>query len=233
MVRGINRQNIFESSQARERFIDVLAEVKSVSGFLLFGYCLMDNHVHLLVRIEDEPLATVFKRIGVRYVPWYNKKYGRCGPLFQGRYRSEAVEDERYLLSVLRYIHQNPVKAGICAKPEDYRWSSYADYAGKGDGIADADDILPLFSSIPSRQQDEFCEFMAAEGEGHLDVDSNTDALCKERMEKLYGVGSASQFQALPAGERDLNLGRLKAAGLSIRRIVRLTGVPFGVVRKA
>jgi REP element-mobilizing transposase RayT len=233
MVRGVNRQNIFEDQHDREQFITILSEVKAASGFRLLGYCLMDNHVHLLVCVDDEPLATAFKRIGVRYVPWFNKKYGRCGPLFQGRYKSEAVEDQRYLLSALRYILQNPVKAGICATPGSYRWSSYADYLGEGHGITDTEDILSLFSPMPLPQRNEFRAFMNSDGEEHLDIVNATDAFYKERLERICGVSTASRFQALPTEQRDLNLGKLKASGLSIRRIVRLTGIPFGVVRRA
>lgn len=85
----------------------------------------MGNHVHLLLREGKEPLSQIFKRLGVRYVYWYNWKYKRTGHLFQDRFKSEPVEDDTYFLAVLRYIYQNPVKAGLCEKPEEYQWSSY------------------------------------------------------------------------------------------------------------
>jgi len=73
----------------------------------------MGNHVHLLIKEETEELGVIMRRIGASYVYWYNRKYNRCGHLFQDRYKSEVVEDERYLLTVLRYIHQNLLKAGM------------------------------------------------------------------------------------------------------------------------
>ena len=106
MLRGINRQNIFEDNEDRQRFIDTVGYYKSISGYNLYGYCLMDNHVHLLVRETGESLPMGIKRISSSFVYWYNNKYDRCGHLFQERYKSEVVEDERYFLAVLRYIQK-------------------------------------------------------------------------------------------------------------------------------
>jgi hypothetical protein len=79
----------------------------------------------LLLREGKEPLELIFKRLGARYVFWYNRKYKRSGPLFQDRFKSEGVEGGTGFLAVLRYIYQNPVKENLCKKPDEYRWSSY------------------------------------------------------------------------------------------------------------
>jgi ribosomal protein S11 len=152
--------------------------------------------------------------------------------LFQGRYQSETVEDDRYLLSVLRYIHQNSVKAGICGRSSEYRWSSHGAYSSRGDGVTDTDIILQMFAQEASGQKS-FSDFMEAEAEGadHMDAFENTDTALKGRMESLCGMATTAGFQALPADERDCNIRKLRAAGFSIRQIVRVTGVPFGVVR--
>ena len=113
MLRGTNKQLIFVESSEYARFLAVLGEVKSLSGFKLFAYCLMENHLHLLMKEGAEPLSQVFKRIGARYVYWFNLKYERCGHLFQDRFRSEPVETDEYFLMALVYIYQNPVKAGL------------------------------------------------------------------------------------------------------------------------
>jgi len=84
----------------------------------------MDNHVHLLLKEEDEPLSDTMRRLCGSFVGWYNKKYDRVGHLFQDRFRSEVVEDDAYLATALRYIHRNPVKAGLCTDPSDFPWSS-------------------------------------------------------------------------------------------------------------
>ncbi|MBC7961140.1 MAG: transposase, partial [Vallitaleaceae bacterium] len=100
---------------------------KHSGEFDVICYCLMNNHVHLLFK-EGEQLGESIKRITVRYSHYYNKKYGRRGHLLNNRYRSEAIEDEHYLLNVFHYIHQNPIEAGIVKCLESYRWSSYHEY---------------------------------------------------------------------------------------------------------
>lgn len=125
MLRGINRQVIFEDDEDREKDLQCPEEYKALSGYTLYTYCLMGNHLHLLIREGKEPLEMIFKRIGARYVFWYNWKYKRSGHLFQDRFKSEPVDNDIYFLTVLRYIYQNPVKAGLCKKAEKYPWSSY------------------------------------------------------------------------------------------------------------
>lgn len=113
MLRGINRQQIFEDDEDFEKFLWVLKDVKQLSRFKLYGYCLMGNHIHLLLKPENEPLELIFRRIGSKYVYWYNLKYQRTGHLFQDRFKSEPVENISGFFVVLRYIHQNPVKAKV------------------------------------------------------------------------------------------------------------------------
>lgn len=98
MLRGINRQIIFLDDEDYEKYLQCFEECKSTSGYNLCAYCLMGNHIHLLLKEEKEPLELTFKRLGARYVFWYNWKYKRSGHLFQDRYKSEAVEDDAYFL---------------------------------------------------------------------------------------------------------------------------------------
>ena len=132
MLRGINQQIIFEDEEDFQMFLSTLKECKRISGFDLYAYCLMTNHVHLLLKVGKEPLAMIFRRLGSRYVYWYNRKYQRTGHLFQDRYRSEPIENEAYFLTALRYIIQNPMKAGMEESPGTYPWSSYSDYLNNG-----------------------------------------------------------------------------------------------------
>ena len=113
ILRGVNRQQIFEDNEDYYKFLQVVEESKAISGFELFAYCLMSNHIHLLLKEIQEPIEQIMKRITTRFVYWYNIKYQRSGHLFQDRYKSEPVEDDAYFLTVIRYIHQNPVKAEI------------------------------------------------------------------------------------------------------------------------
>lgn len=120
MLRGIDRRIIFQDDEDCVKILQCLVACQKVCGFTLYAYCLMGNHVHLLLREGKEPLSQIFKRLGVRYVYWYNWKYKRTGHLFQDRFKSEPIEDDAYFLAALRYIYQNPVKAGICKKPEEF-----------------------------------------------------------------------------------------------------------------
>ena len=117
MLRGINQQQIFEDAEDYERFLDILKDCKEICEFELYAYCLMGNHVHLLIKEKKEPIEQIVKRIGSRFVYWYNVKYQRKGHLFQDRFKSEPVDTQKYFSTVLIYIHRNPIKAGICAKP--------------------------------------------------------------------------------------------------------------------
>lgn len=132
MLRGVNRQRIFRDREDCECFLECLYDCKQLSRFKLYAYCLMGNHVHLLINAKEDPLEIIMRRLGAKYVYWYNAKYDRVGHLFQARAKSEPVEDDRYFLTVLRYIHMNPVKAGIVSQPEKFTWSSYREYFDGG-----------------------------------------------------------------------------------------------------
>lgn len=114
VLRGINKQTIFEDDEDKHQLLKTIVKYKRISGFELYAYCLMDNHVHLFLKEVNE-LSQYMKRICSSYVYWYNMKYDRCGHLFQERFHSEDVDDPSYFLKVLRYIHQNPSKGRVGA----------------------------------------------------------------------------------------------------------------------
>ena len=113
MVRGINKQDIFLEYQDYRQYLTVMRRIKERSNCIVHCYCLMPNHVHLLLQIDGEDIGLVMKRIGSSYVRWYNNKYQRVGHLFQDRFLSKTVEEDSYFIKVLQYIHQNPVEGGL------------------------------------------------------------------------------------------------------------------------
>jgi REP element-mobilizing transposase RayT len=233
--RGVNRQQIFEEDGDYKQYVSILSELKKIADYELYGYCLMGNHLHLLIKIKKDPLEIIFKRLGVRYASWFNHKYERSGHLFQDRFLSEAVEDERYLLSVLCYIHQNPVKVGLCKKPEDYPWSSCKAYLGKKEELVNTGYILSLFSKNTTRQLSLYKEFML-EDKKEIILDYRADAGFKdeqlrERIASISGVHNISDIQQLGPDKRDELIRTLKEEGASLRRIARLTGISIGIVR--
>ena len=152
MLRGINQQQIFEDEEDSLRFLETLLKYKEQCGYEIYAYCLMGNHIHILLKEGKENLTLVLKRIAGSYVYWYNWKYRRSGHLFQDRFKSEPVEDDEYFLTVIRYIHQNPIKAGICKNIDEYKFSSYNEYIKKENLV----DIDFCFSIIGKEQFIEF-----------------------------------------------------------------------------
>jgi REP element-mobilizing transposase RayT len=224
---------IFEEDEDSERFLEILSMCKTALSTQLLGYCLMGNHAHIIVNCKEGSLSDYLKRAGIRYASWFNRKYGRIGHLFQDRYRSEPIADDSQLLSAIRYIHQNPVRAGLCRQAKDYRFSSYGCYIGDP-GIVDTGLVLGLLSKDVGRQRRAFEAFMLTEEDAVFIDDAParlTDRECKRLIEEIAGTASVAQFQGLPSGKRDEALRQMRGKGLSIRQIVRLTGVPFGVVR--
>ncbi len=130
--RGNERKSIFLSDEDRKAFFDILAEYHDRYGILIHGYILMDNHYHLIVETPEGNLLKVMHGINSRYTAYFNRAYRRSGHLFQGRYKAILVDKDIYLVELSRYIHLNPVRAGMAGKPEQYAWSSYRGYIGKG-----------------------------------------------------------------------------------------------------
>ena len=108
-----NHQIIFEEPEDYDKFWWILNDYKKKCGFFLYAYCLMPNHIHLLIKEGQIPISQVIQRIEVRFVLWYNNKYDRDGHLFHNRFGSEPVEDETYFLKAVRYIHLNPVNPSL------------------------------------------------------------------------------------------------------------------------
>ena len=227
MLRGINRQQIFEDDEDRERFLETLANYKEICDYKIYAYCLMGNHIHLLLKQGKEDLTQIFKRIAGSFVYWYNWKYHRCGHLFQDRFKSEPVEDDSYFLTVLRYIHQNPVKAKLCKNVENYLYSSMNEYL-TCPVLTDTDFALSIL------HRDDFIDYHRQMNDDKcLDVEERfrlTDEDAKRLIVKIARCNSATEFQQLDTKKRNACLRKLHKEGMSIRQISRLTGISKKVV---
>lgn len=156
-IRGIDKQNIFFEDKDKGKFIEIIKDTKEKYNYELYAYCLMDNHVHLVIYDKEEKLSKIMQSIEISYVFYFNKKYDRTGHLFQNRFFSKKVENREYLKMLCRYIHQNPLKAGI-AKTEDYKWSSYQKYI-KSNKLVDTKLLLSIFSENIKEAKEEFIKF--------------------------------------------------------------------------
>lgn len=237
ILRGINRQNIFTDESDALRLIETIKRYKAVCKFEIFAYCIMSNHIHILVRENEESISNIVKRISSSYVLWYNKKYKRCGHLFQERFRSEAVENEDYFLTVLRYIHRNPVKAGIVANPISYKWSSYKEYTGKS-FVADTHFALSILSSDQRIASEQFQDFNNRHN-NDICLDSDDDYIGRVSDSELYdyfrklGIDDISNLKQLDKTARRDVLKKLKLVdGITIRQLSRITGVSRGLISK-
>lgn len=232
MLRGVNRQQIFFDEEDYLLFTEILERYKSVSGYELYAYCLMGNHVHLLLKEGKESIGTVFRRIGASFAYWYNAKYERVGHVFQDRFKSEPVEDQRYLLTALRYILRNPVEAGLCSSPEDYPYSSAAEYMGFAEGITDKNLIYSL------KHPEDLTDYILQENEDQcLDITTSvhravTDSFAAEMILRAFGtlhpeVGSKKNRMSFSKSVKDLY-----RSGISIRQMSRLTGISRGILKR-
>lgn len=237
ILRGINNQILFEEEEDKEKFIECLRFYKESSNYIIFGYCLMDNHIHLLIKEGKESIGNTMKRIGVSYVSWYNRKYNRRGHLFQDRFKSEVVENNEYLLTVLRYIHQNPQKAGNIKKLEEYKWSSYEEYLGQPKAV-DIDFILKIFNSEKQQSMIDFKNFMNEQNDDQC-IDSTetkrmTDQETKELIKKHASVNSPSELRNMNILARNQVIRKIKEVeGVSTRQIARIIGISQSIVSKA
>ena len=224
ILRGINKQQIFFENDDFYMFLNVLSRCKTVSGFKLYAYCIMNNHIHLLMEEGEEPLSKVFKRIGDSFIYRYNTKYDRIGGIFQGRYKSIPVNNDEYFISVLRYIHQNPVKAGIANSCSEYKFSSYNDYL-KENSIVNCGFALELIG---------INEFIRIHNEPVNGSDFNFEVFSKARVSdeeakqiiaNITDCRSPEEFSCVSKSYQKEYVKQLRGAGLTIKQIMELTGV--------
>ncbi len=135
MCRGNHRSEIFRDDEDRQVYLTKIQETLEHFPFLLHSYCLMTNHVHLQLETKDVNIANIMKKLNMLYVLYFNKKYNYVGHLFQGRYRSEVIQEDPQFLSTSKYIHLNPVRANMVEVPVEYSWSSYKVYLSKSDCV--------------------------------------------------------------------------------------------------
>ena len=246
MMRGINRQNIFEDDEDYIRFVELLYQMVCPvddngnplpSRCTFYAYCLMTNHVHLLIREASESLSAVIKRIGVSYAQYYNKKYIHFGHLFQDRFKSEPVNDNGYFFTLLRYIHQNPLAAGLTNDVSSYRWSSWKEYESSGNGIQSVCSTKAVLSRMPLDELRELVFDLLPKTTMILDFDSGsnikTDDELKDFLTSTYGLRTPADVQLYSRERQNDILRSAKEFGGSIRQIVRLTGISFTIVRTA
>ena len=163
ITRGNNRRRIFRSHDDYLKFLLFLESQKAKRPFYLYAYCLMPNHVHLLAEMQDDPISRVMQALLTAYSQYHNRKYRKVGHLFQARYKAILCQTDRYLAELVRYIHLNPVRAKIVARPEDYEYSGHRSYLGlDSSGLVDAEPVLRHFGANKRKAVEVYIQFVNA-----------------------------------------------------------------------
>jgi len=166
LLRGNAGQQIFFETADYLRFLRFMGEGIEKYNCRVHAFCLMPNHIHMAIQVEDTPLSRIMQNLCFRYTQWMNQRRDRVGHLFQGRYKAVLVDAGSYLLELVRYIHLNPVRAGIVKSPEAYLWSSHLSYLGERKlPWLTTDWVLSRFSSSRGQPGNEYREFVHSESE--------------------------------------------------------------------
>jgi len=161
LARGNNKQVVFKDEQDYKVYISRIKRYQKRYNFILYAYVLMPNHVHLLIETGAMPLSKIMQGIQQSYTIYFHKKYNSVGHLFQGRYKAILCEREMYLLELVRYIHLNPVRAGLVDNPDDYAWSSHPVYLGYcNQDFVNKDFILIMFSEAECSAKNLYHKFI-------------------------------------------------------------------------
>lgn len=231
ILRGNAKQDIFFDRQDYRKFLKEIYKTKEKYGYELYAYCLMTNHVHLVIYDKSSKLSKVIQSITISYSSYFNTKYERVGHLFQNRFLSKNIETGEYLKNVCRYIHQNPVKSEI-AKVERYEWSSYSEYLNK-EKIINKKQLLQLFDT---NEEDAIKNFIAFHKD-NLQKDKLEDFIEYEITPKLNDeqatryiiqilkLKNINELKDFSVEKRKNYLQKLKGiSGISVLQMARITG---------
>lgn len=235
-ARGMGKQLIFEGDEDRWEFLELMRDCCREEGVTVIAWCLMGNHVHLVLADYEDAMSAAMHRLLLTYARRFNKRTGRTGHLFQNRFDRRSLDTDRYLMAAIRYVHANPQEVGI-ALIERYPWSSFAEYLRAYDndttrGFSDPSCVLELFGSAegfiayslstPDGSEPALCDMKETEWERHAFAD---------KMAKSLGVPLRG-VKAAPPARRDTVIVGLHDAGFTVRQIERYTGIGKSTVSR-
>lgn len=236
MMRGNNKEKIFREISDKQYFIEQLLHVKDDKLFIV-AYCIMDNHVHLLVNSHKESMVEAIKWVNIKFAGMYNYKYGRVGHVFQDRFRSEVIYSDNHLLRVMRYIHNNPIKAKMVPNILNYKWSSYKAYLAKEDKIINDQEkelVMAQFSNSMKQFEEfhfenELDEFLETKEDLERQREERAQEIINKYFEK-YKVKEISELKNDKNVIEEIIIEILKGSKLTHRRISEITGITRGII---
>ena len=235
-ARGTGKQIIFENDDDRWEFLKLMHDCCHDKGVTVVAWCLMSNHVHLVLADYEDGMSAAMQRLLLTYARRFNKRTGRTGHLFQNRFDRRALDTDRHLMAAIRYVHANPQEAGICLI-ERYPWSSFAEYLLAFDddarmGFSDPSAVLELFGSA-----EDFVAYSLKTPDGSDPVIHDMDETEWERhafadkMAKELGV-PLKELKTVAPVRRDAIIYALHEAGYTVRDIERYTGISKSTVSR-
>lgn len=248
ILRGITEVPVFVDDEDREKFLELLSESINEYDIELHAYCLMDNHIHLLVFVQGDCLSAFIQKLASRYVSYYNYRHLRSGSLFQGRFRHEPIRNRDYYLSVLRYIHKDPENSGIGAF-DSFKWSSFLAFKSASEGIngtsegepgvSEEDTYVPV-TTTPAldmlRGFEGFYEFVSRSDDIiGMDIDNNSvesDERVSIFLSRRLNIKTPRAINKMSIKSRNMLIREMRALGITASQISRLTGVSRTIIYK-
>lgn len=235
IFRGIGRQNIFEELTDYEKLKEILKKVKDEMKYEIYAYCFMTNHVHLFIKENNiGEISKIMSKILSNYATWFNIKYLRSGALFSNRYKSEPVNDERYYLGLIRYIHQNPIKAGITNKIHNYPHSSYHDYVHEENGITDTNFLLEMLDINKEKAREKFIELNEVVDEENYEISESQrkspEYIRRIIMSEIDGKEPWTIAEMDKVERNKLVIKFVTEKGISKSALERATGISRGTI---
>ena len=235
IFKGISRQNIFEEDADYIKLKEILKKVKDEMDLVIYAYCFMTNHVHLFLKEKESgDISKVMTKVLSHYATWFNIKYLRSGALFCNRYKSEPVEDENYYLSLVRYIHQNPLKAGMVLDIDSYPHSSYSEFITGVEEITDIDFTLGMLSENKTDALKQFKDFHHAEESENFEISESQrkspEMIRRIIMSEIDGKEPASIREFDKEKRNDIIKMLVQEKGISKSALERATGISRGTI---
>lgn len=236
ILRSINQQEIFYDNTDRSKFLKCLKETKERYNYDVYAYVLMNNHIHLLIKEREDNLSKIIQSLAISYALYFNKKYNRIGHVFYNRFKSKYVENLPYLLNIIRYIHFNPEKAGICEYSKFY-WSSYNDYF-KSNSIVDSTAIFKMTEMNIKSFQSFHEEYRKIKGFEEDDFEMENikldDETAIQRIKEMLNIDNLVYIQNLKPQKRDEIIMQIsKIDGIERKQLARLLGLNERTVYRA
>ncbi len=236
-LRSINQHIIFEETSDYQKFLFILSDCKKEYDIDIYAYCLMDNHVHLLLFSSPDQLPSFFQSLGTRFARWYNNKNSRTGHLFQERYHSQPIDSEGYFLSALVYIHNNPVNANMCKDPSEYRWSSFNAYYGAKDPLIKVEQAYAIAGSKAALQNYFATVDDSLGNDLFFDIHQNTNHFLTDEMaldifKSVTKMNSISDTAKLNRIERNAYIQTLRQKRLTAKQVARVMDVSLSTVKR-